>query len=182
MSVSTVVFCYDLDKLDIKTLIDNGELTLSKDDDLILLDYDSDSHNIQSVTYGDGVPVSAGQPGILYRDMSSGYLYFSDETDYHCVGMIETRDGVNVISRVVKEPPELAQVGDQYVVPTGGSSWSGPQNHIARLTNDSWLYVVPTKDQRIGVIGEGVDYVFSGHAWIKDTTSMRLTAMPGIDV
>lgn len=164
MSVTTTITCVENDHLNITAAVQDGTLNLSLDDDLVLLKFDSEDYGIKQVICGEGTPTYTWD-GVLYRNTSNGELYFSADGDFHLVGIIEKREGVNVISRTLKVPPLYPSEGDQYMVPKNAPAWGGLGNQIARFANGRWFFIVPTIGQTVGVRDEGIDYTYSGYAW-----------------
>jgi hypothetical protein len=172
MSVTTKITYIENDYLDIREAIQNGALTLSVDDDLVLLEFDTHDYGIDSIVNSNSDPVDGDEDGILHRNRLTGDLFFSKNGTYSKVGVILKREGVNVISRTQKNPPLNPLEGDQYIIPPGKTNWPGRSNYLARFCEGRWFYIVPTVGLRVGVRDEGIDYTFDGYSWEGDIDTM----------
>jgi hypothetical protein len=181
LSITTKIVCQACDCFDLLGAVKSGELTVSIDDQLLLLNQDSNNYNIVVVVEADIDPINIKPSGTLYWNKQSGYLFFSDGTTNYNVGKIQQREGVNVISRSISSPPASPIIGDQYIIP-GNSLWGSKPNYIARFSSMGWLYIVPSINQRCGIKDESADYIFNGYGWIKDTNSVWLEAISASDV
>jgi hypothetical protein len=176
MTITNSIFCDECDSLDILSMVEDGELTLSTEDELLFLDHGINKHNIINVTTSDADPDSILEAGSLFFNNQNRNIYYGNGTENIRVGIFYKRDGINVISRSVKTTPTSPTEGDQYIIPNSGN-WSGLVNQIARFSDGRWLFVVPSEGQRCGVRDESIDYIFNGYAWEKDVQSNWVEAI-----
>lgn len=71
-----------------------------------------------------------------------------------------------VLSRGLTTPPASPQIGDRYIVATGGAgAWQGQDGKVALWTGSGWLFATPQKGWSARDLSEGTMAVFDGTLW-----------------
>ena len=178
MSITNRVQCYAFEGFDLYAAINLGKITFSTDRHLVFLDYDVDTMGVSSIVEASLDPTGDPSHGILHYNTNNGKIYFADGDEFHHIGTVLGRDGVNVISRGLISAPDSSTGGDQFIVSgTPDTLWSQHKHHIAYYTGSSWEFSVPEVDQVCGVENEFCDYKFNGYAWVKQYDSEWVSAI-----
>jgi hypothetical protein len=71
-------------------------------------------------------------------------------------------------SMTVQLPPEQAQLGDKYIIPTNASGeWNNRENQVAVRLEGRWVFINPRDGAMFWVVDGKSLAVFSNGAWEK---------------
>jgi hypothetical protein len=80
---------------------------------------------------------------------------------------------LRIASRGVMTPPNAAEDGETYAVPTGaGGDWAGKDGLLAIRSNGGWVYATPEAGWRGWIADEYRAALFDGAGWVTDALAV----------
>ena len=177
MALTNIIQCYAYGLFDLYVAIASGQVTISTEGLLLLLDYEVDGLNVTDVISDSTDPVNP-IAGVLYQNTTTQeILVCIDGENCVLVGKILGRDGVNVISKDLLDLPESPSDGDQYIVSASTSTLIVNKNNLARYSGGEWKYAIPEVNEIVGVTDTLLNYKWNGSLWVKALIPW-VTALP----
>ncbi|GEM_PF-3793346 len=70
-------------------------------------------------------------------------------------------------------PPATASASEFWVVPPGATgAWAGQTNNLAQLVGSVWAFTAPEPGNRVWVLDQTLEMLFTGTAWVDSTAGL----------